>query len=178
MTKFAPCNYYGPSLFYSIVHMSKCPNVHMSMSVSVSVSMDTDTHPHRHMDIQTYGHGYIDIWTYGHGHMDLLYGHLDIWMKGHVAVMHDMTTVYTLFRKFHTGNVQNKKNMGICRSFQTFIHFRCFVTLDVLSSYVLSQQTFCPYTFYHIIPFGFLDVLFVYVLSQYTFCRYQRWAFR
>ncbi len=62
-------------------------------------------------------------------------------------------------------------------SLQAFCHIRRFVlmrflSLDVLSVYVLSDQTFCPYTFCRIIPYFLLDVLSVYVLSHYTFCRY------
>jgi hypothetical protein len=62
------------------------------------------------------------------------------------------------------------------------IHVRRFVPEDVLSIYILSHYTFCPYTLYHIIPFVRICCVALYLLSVYvlshcifcpdTFCRF------
>jgi hypothetical protein len=49
----------------------------------------------------------------------------------------------------------NKKHGEFGGLFYIFFYLRRFVTLDVLSVFVLSHQMFCPYTFCLIIPASF-----------------------
>ncbi len=128
--------------------------------------------------METWTYGYMDMWTYGH---------LDIWIQGHVAVMQAMTVYIRVYWRYDlyihnnvlktlTENVQNINNMGNLPVFlnvyslKTFCHIRrfvliSFVSVDVLSVYVLSYDALCLFRSSVHTRFVTLHVLLLYILS-------------
>jgi hypothetical protein len=147
-------------LHMSNVHMSTCPNVHISSPYGSTCPYDPmSTCPCS-----------------------------DILIQGHVAGMQDIV-LKTLTSNVKISIRKNMGNLPVFLdvfSLQTLCHIRrfvCipFVSLDHLSVDVLSHYTFCPYTLCRIIHFVLLhfvslDVLSVYVLAHYTFCLFRRFV--
>ncbi len=80
-------------LYY--VHISKCPNVHMSIYVHMSICPygHRDIWTYEHMDIRTYGH--LDIWTCEH---------VDMWTFRHIAPLSGKLFSYCYYNDFLNGN--------------------------------------------------------------------------
>jgi hypothetical protein len=120
------------------------------------------------------------IWTYGHVDM-WTYGLLDICMDPRTCLpdAQDMTiytTVYGLYnycicihnnvlKNSYLENIYVGKNMGNLLVFLDVFHFRLCVTLDVLSVYIVSHYTFCPYTLCRIRSFVCIHFVTLYLMS-------------